>query len=174
MSHNTSIPATAPAPSLVTVTHLVYALHALSLLIGVTTAASIIGAFVFGVPSIIAVVINYVKRGEARGTYLESHFRWQIRTFWFALLWSYHRRHAVHHSRGHPTCDRGFFRGRRMGHLPGRSRVAGATRSKADVYEPLTADHRPVAAAFSTNSRLVHWRPGSRFCASSALMTAST
>ena len=88
MSHNTSIAATAPAPSLVTVTHLVYALHALSLLIGVTTAASIIGAFVFGVPSIIAVVINYVKRGEARGTYLESHFRWQIRTFWFALLWS--------------------------------------------------------------------------------------
>ena len=88
MSRNTSIAATAPAPSLVTVTHLVYALHALSLLIGVTTAASIIGAFVFGVPSIIAVVINYVKRGEARGTYLESHFRWQIRTFWFALLWS--------------------------------------------------------------------------------------
>ena len=88
MSDNTSIPATAPAPSLVTVTHLVYALHALSLLIGITTAASIIGAFVFGVPSIIAVVINYVKRGEARGTYLESHFRWQIRTFWFALLWS--------------------------------------------------------------------------------------
>jgi len=38
-------------------------------------------------PSIIAVVINYVKRGEARGSYLESHFRWQIRTFWFALLW---------------------------------------------------------------------------------------
>jgi uncharacterized membrane protein len=87
MSDNISIPGTAPAPSLVTVTHLVYALHALSLLIGVTTAASIIGAFVFGVPSIVAVVINYVKRTEARGTYLESHFRWQIRTFWFALLW---------------------------------------------------------------------------------------
>jgi uncharacterized membrane protein len=56
-------------------------------MIGITTAATIIGAFVFGVPSIIAVIINYVKRGEARGTYLESHFRWQIRTFWFALLW---------------------------------------------------------------------------------------
>jgi uncharacterized membrane protein len=39
------------------------------------------------VPSIIAVIINYIKRGEARGTFLESHFRWQIRTFWFALLW---------------------------------------------------------------------------------------
>jgi uncharacterized membrane protein len=76
------------APSLVTVTHLVYGLHALSLLIGVTTAATIVGAFVFGVPSIIAVIINYVKRGEARGTFLESHFRWQIRTFWFAFLWN--------------------------------------------------------------------------------------
>ena len=77
-----------PASSLVNVTHLVYALHSLSLLIGVTTAATIVGAFVFGVPSIIAVVINYVKRGEARGTFLESHFRWQIRTFWFAFLWN--------------------------------------------------------------------------------------
>jgi uncharacterized membrane protein len=76
-----------PVPSLVTVTHAVYALHTLSLLIGVTTAATIIGAFVFGVPSIIAVVINYLKRDEARGTFLASHFRWQIRTFWFALLW---------------------------------------------------------------------------------------
>jgi uncharacterized membrane protein len=71
----------------VTVTDLVYGLHALSLLIGVLTAATVAGAFVFGVPSIIAVVINYAKRGEARGTFLESHFRWQIRTFWFALLW---------------------------------------------------------------------------------------
>jgi len=76
-----------PAPSLVTVTHVVYALHGLSLLIGITTAATIIGAFVFGMPSIIAVIINYLKRGEARGTFLESHFRWQIRTFWFGLLW---------------------------------------------------------------------------------------
>jgi uncharacterized membrane protein len=87
MSNNISSPDTVPAPSLINVTHLVYALHALSLLIGVTTAATIIGAFVFGVPSIIAVVINYIKRSEAKGTFLESHFRWQIRTFWFALLW---------------------------------------------------------------------------------------
>ncbi|HEY3153339.1 MAG TPA: hypothetical protein VGK65_16900 [Candidatus Binatia bacterium] len=86
MSEKTEV-AAEPAPSLVTVTHLMYALHALSLLIGVTTAATIVGAFVFGVPSIIAVVINYVKRREARGTLLESHFRWQIRTFWFALVW---------------------------------------------------------------------------------------
>jgi uncharacterized membrane protein len=76
-----------PPPSLVNAAHLVYALHTLSIIIGITTAATIVGAFVFGVPSIIAVVINYLKRAEARGTYLESHFRWQIRTFWFALLW---------------------------------------------------------------------------------------
>jgi uncharacterized membrane protein len=86
MSEETPIDAN-PPPSLVNVTHLVYALHALSLLIGITTAATIIGAFVFGMPSIIAVIINYLKRGEARGTLLESHFRWQIRTFWFGLLW---------------------------------------------------------------------------------------
>lgn len=76
-----------PPPSLVNVAHLVYALHSLSLVIGITTAATIVGAFVFGVPSIIAVVINYLKKEEARDTFLESHFRWQIRTFWFALLW---------------------------------------------------------------------------------------
>jgi uncharacterized membrane protein len=87
MTDNIAVSTTAPPPGLVTVTHIVYALHALSLLIGVTTAATIVGAFVFGVPSIIAVVINYIKRGEAKGTFLESHFRWQIRTFWFALLW---------------------------------------------------------------------------------------
>ena len=87
MSDNTTVSASIPAQGLVTVAHLVYALHTLSLLIGITTAATIVGAFVFGVPSIIAVVINYVKRGEAKGTFLESHFRWQIRTFWYALLW---------------------------------------------------------------------------------------
>ncbi len=74
-------------PSLVTYTHIVYGLHALSVLIGVTGPATIVGSFVFGLPSIIAVIMNYVRRDEARGTYLESHFAWQIRTFWSALLW---------------------------------------------------------------------------------------
>ncbi len=77
-----------PDASLVTITHLTYALHALGLAIGAFGASTVIGAFVFGWPSIIAVIINYVKRGDARGTWLESHFTWQIRTFWFALLWA--------------------------------------------------------------------------------------
>jgi uncharacterized membrane protein len=68
-------------------THLIYALHAFSLLTGILGAATVVGAFLTGWPSIIAVVLNYVKRSEARGTWLESHFRWQIRTFWFGLLW---------------------------------------------------------------------------------------
>lgn len=77
----------APA-SLSRVSHLIYALHALGLGIGAFGAATVLGSFLFGWPSIIAVIIGYVKRGEARGTWLESHFRWQIRTFWFALLWA--------------------------------------------------------------------------------------
>jgi uncharacterized membrane protein len=73
--------------SLVNWTQFIYALHALSLLTGILGAATVIGAFLTGWPSLIAVILNYVKRGDARGTWLESHFRWQIRTFWFGLLW---------------------------------------------------------------------------------------
>ena len=76
-----------PEPSLVTMAHAVYALHAASILIGLSSAAFIVTAFVFGLPSIIAVILNYLYRGQARGTFLESHFRWQIRSFWYALLW---------------------------------------------------------------------------------------
>jgi len=71
----------------VTLTYVIYGLHALSALGGVLSPALVVTAFISGWPSIIAVIINYVKRNDTRGTYLESHFRWQIRTFWFALLW---------------------------------------------------------------------------------------
>jgi uncharacterized membrane protein len=76
-----------PDQSLITVTHAIYALHAISLITGIVTTASVVFAFLTGWPSIIAVILNYVKRSEARGTWLESHFRWQIRTFWWGLLW---------------------------------------------------------------------------------------
>ena len=68
-------------------TQAIYALHAFSLLMGILGAATVVGAFLTGWPSIIAVILNYVKRSEVRGTWLESHFRWQIRTFWYGLLW---------------------------------------------------------------------------------------
>ncbi len=54
-------------------TTLIYALYAASFLIGIT--------------AIVAIVMNYVKREDVAGTVAESHFRWQIRTFWFSLLW---------------------------------------------------------------------------------------
>jgi len=76
-----------PRDSLIGVANLVYGLHALSIALGVFTAWTIVGAFVFGIPSLVAVVVNYVNQDDARRTWLESHFRWQIRTFWFALLW---------------------------------------------------------------------------------------
>jgi uncharacterized membrane protein len=57
-----------------TLTTVVYALQA--------------AGFVVGITFIIAVVLNYIKREDVQGTWLESHFRWQIRTFWFGLLWS--------------------------------------------------------------------------------------
>src|SRR6185436_18565010 len=68
-------------------TQIIYVLHAVSLVTGILGAATVIGAFLIGWPSIIAVIMNYIKRSEASGTWLESHFRWQIRTFWFGLAW---------------------------------------------------------------------------------------
>ena len=65
----------------------IYALHAFSLITGIFGVATVIGAFLTGWPSLIAVVLNYAKRSDVRGTWLESHFRWQIRTFWYGLLW---------------------------------------------------------------------------------------
>lgn len=57
-----------------TLTTVIYALYAASLLVGIT--------------AIVAIVMNYIKKDDVAGTFLESHFRWQIRTFWFGLLWS--------------------------------------------------------------------------------------
>ena len=76
-----------PDASLISYTHVIYALHSLSVFIGLTSTVTIVGSFIFGVPSIIAVIMNYARQSDARGTFLESHFSWQIRTFWFALLW---------------------------------------------------------------------------------------
>jgi uncharacterized membrane protein len=59
--------------SLKTLTTVIYALYAASLFIGVS--------------AIVAIVLNYIKREDAQGTWLESHFTWQIRTFWWGLLW---------------------------------------------------------------------------------------
>lgn len=56
-----------------TITAVVYALQA--------------AAYFTGLSALVGVIVNYVKLDDVRGSWLESHFRWQIRTFWFALLW---------------------------------------------------------------------------------------
>jgi uncharacterized membrane protein len=76
-----------PREGLITLAHVIYGLHAFSALTGMLSPAMIVTAFLTGWPSIIAVILNYVKRSEVRGTWLDSHFSWQIRTFWYALLW---------------------------------------------------------------------------------------
>lgn len=76
-----------PPKGLIRLTHIIYLLHGFSVLMGILGPAFIITAFLTGWPSIIAVIINYVKRSDVRGTYLDSHFSWQIRTFWYTLLW---------------------------------------------------------------------------------------
>ena len=77
----------------------VYALHALSPAIAILGTAPGVATFliawlgpgvlaVHGMPSMIAVTMNYIRRSDAAGTWLESHVRWQIRTFWYSLLWA--------------------------------------------------------------------------------------
>lgn len=82
-----STPVSAPRQSMITLTHVLYGMHAFSALMGVLTPAFIVTSFLAGWPSIIAVIINFVKRDDVRGSYLDSHFSWQLRTFWYALLW---------------------------------------------------------------------------------------
>jgi uncharacterized membrane protein len=81
------IPGAGPSAGIIRLTHIIYLLHAFSAVMGLLGSAFIVTAFLSGWPSIVAVGLNYLKRSEVRGTYLDSHFGWQIRTFWYALLW---------------------------------------------------------------------------------------
>ena len=74
--------------SLITYTHVIYALHLTSVIVGIMGTATIVGSFLLGIPSIVALIMNYARRREVVGTVLESHFSWQIRTFWWAVFWS--------------------------------------------------------------------------------------
>jgi len=76
-----------PTEALITLAHVIYALHAFSALTGLASSVLVLTAFLTGWPSIIAVILNYAKRADVRGTWLDSHFGWQIRTFWYALAW---------------------------------------------------------------------------------------
>src|SRR6185436_6978454 len=86
MPYMTCVSVTMPSSGMVTLTHVMYGMHAFSALMGALGSVFIITAFLTGWPSIIAIILNYVKRSDVRGTYLDSHFGWQLRTFWYAVL----------------------------------------------------------------------------------------
>jgi uncharacterized membrane protein len=73
--------------ALIDYTQWVYALQALSVLIGLFTSRAVAVRFAFGLPSLVALLMSYARRAQARDSWLEAHFRWQIRTFWFTWLW---------------------------------------------------------------------------------------
>ena len=73
-------------PRHISYTHVMYLLHAASIVMGAAGSAFIATVFVFGLHSIVAVIMNYVRRSDVRGTWLDSHFRWQLRTFWIAAV----------------------------------------------------------------------------------------
>jgi len=73
----TTLDATAPAEKLASLkqlTMVIYILYALSSFTGFT--------------GIVAIIINYIKREDTAGTIYASHFTWQIRTFWWSLVWA--------------------------------------------------------------------------------------
>lgn len=70
---------------LINLTYLIYGLQGIAVIFAIISSSS--AAFgLLNFPGIVAVVLNYVKRGAVAGTWLESHFDWQIRTFWLTLL----------------------------------------------------------------------------------------
>lgn len=112
--------------------HVMYGLHALSAVSGILTSASIVGAFVFGWPSIIAVIINYVTRDRVRGTWLETHWRWQLRSLVCRAL-AAGRRLVDDHADRHPGGDSGGRQHWTLGALSCDPRLDGPARPAADA-----------------------------------------
>jgi uncharacterized membrane protein len=86
-------PANSPSPGAsrplpINAALLVYALFAVAALIGVASHGFPLFAPLMGVVGIVAIIIAHVKRDQAAGSWLASHFSWQIRTFWWSLLWA--------------------------------------------------------------------------------------
>jgi uncharacterized membrane protein len=72
----------------VSATLAVYALFGIAAIVGVAGHGLAVGAPLLTIIGIVAVIIAYVKRDEARGTWTASHITWLIRTFWWSFLWN--------------------------------------------------------------------------------------
>ena len=71
--------------SLLSYTRIVYLLQAVPVLIGLFAHRAVAHSFLFTLPSIVAIIMAYARRPVVQGTFLESHYRWLIWTFWIAL-----------------------------------------------------------------------------------------
>jgi uncharacterized membrane protein len=76
-----------PSASLISTTLLIYALFGVAAVIALFSHGFPLVAPLMGIVGIVALILAYVKRSDAAGTWLASHYRWLIRTFWFSLLW---------------------------------------------------------------------------------------
>jgi uncharacterized membrane protein len=76
-----------PSPALISMTLVIYALFGVAAVVGLASSGFPLIAPLMGLVGFIAIILAYVKRGDAAGTWLASHYRWLIRTFWFSLLW---------------------------------------------------------------------------------------
>ena len=84
---DTQAPLPVPPQSLITTTLIVYGLFGVAAVVGLASSGFPLIAPLGGLAGIVGIIMAYVKRGEATGTWLASHYRWLIRTFWFSLLW---------------------------------------------------------------------------------------
>ena len=81
-------PGTTTAQPPTTAALIVYALYGIAAIGGVISSGLVMFAPLVAIAGIVGIVIAYVKRDEARGTWLASHFDWLIATFWWSLVWS--------------------------------------------------------------------------------------
>ena len=118
-------------------TQVIYALHAFSLLTGILGAATVVGAFLTGWPSIIAVILNYVKRAEARGTLAGVALPLADPDVLVRVALDRALRPLHHRDLGnrHPHCVAANGSGGTLVHLSDRSRLDGAQRRPADVRD---------------------------------------
>ena len=72
----------------ITATLLAYGLFGVGAVVGLLSSGFPVIAPLMGLIGIAGVIVAYVKRDDARGTWVASHLRWLIRTFWYSLLWA--------------------------------------------------------------------------------------
>jgi uncharacterized membrane protein len=88
MAEYTVPPATPAQPPPITATLIAYVLFAITAFGALLAHGLPLIAPVFGIAGIVGLIVAYVVRADAAGTWVESHLRWLIRTFWWSLLWA--------------------------------------------------------------------------------------